>query len=260
MLMKRFVLTMTMAALTMGQAAVAQNRVKNVYTEAQQLKVEQVMNTEQTVQLNRYLFAGYNTLCLPMSMSAEQLAGAAQGLKVERMAAIRQEGSTLCVYFVDCTAEGIRAGVPYLVFSPVAQYLRAKNTEANGMNENLVTIRMNDEQGNQVSFASSWQMRNKDGLYGIPAKQNVAVLESVLVRTTSDQSILPTRCGFSWENQSASATKLEIRHAAASEVTAIKRIENGDMRMENAYDLNGQRVNNAAKGVVIQNGKKIVKH
>lgn len=264
LLMKRFVLMMTMAAVAASQGVFAQNRVKNLYTEAQTLKVEQVMNTEQTVQVNRYLFAGYNTLCLPMSMSAEQLAGAAQGLKVERMAAIRQEGSTLCLYFVDCTAEGIEAGVPYLVFSPVKQYLRAKNTEADKVDEELVTIRMNDSQGNQVSFASSWELRNKDGLYGIPAKQNVEILESVLVRTTADLSILPTRCGFNWESQSPAADKLEICHASGAEITGIRdalRLNNNEeIKNNNTYDLNGQRVNASAKGVVIQNGKKIVKH
>lgn len=260
MLMKRFVLMMTVAAMAVSQGVFAQNQVKNLYTEAQTLKVEQVMNTNQTVQLNRYLFAGYNTLCLPMSMSAEQLANAAQGLKVERMAAIRQEGNTLCVYFVDCTAEGIEAGVPYLVFSPVKQYMRAKNTEANGVNEDIVTIRMNDDRGNQVSFASSWQLRNKDGLYGIPAKQDVAILESILVRTTSELSILPTRCSFSWESQSSSAEKLEIRHASAAEVTAIQTVKKTDVANGATYTLQGQRVNASAKGVVIQNGKKVVKH
>ena len=72
-LMKQFVLMMTVAALMSSQNVLAQNRVKNLYTEAQTLKVEQVVNTEQTVQVNRYLFAGYNTLCLPMSLTAEQI-------------------------------------------------------------------------------------------------------------------------------------------------------------------------------------------
>ena len=168
--MKRLVLTMAAAAVMCSQSATAQNRVKTMYTETQSLMVEQVESAEQTVQLNRYLMAGYNTLCLPMSLNAEQLQAAAKGVTVERFVGIRQEGTTLCLYFTDCTNSGIEAGVPYLIFSPTAQYLRARNTESDGIDTELKTIRMIDGQGNQVAFGSSWELRSKEGLYGIPAK------------------------------------------------------------------------------------------
>ena len=118
--MKQLVLTMTAAAMLCSLSATAQNRVKNLYTESKTLKVEQVENMEQAVQLNRYLFAGYNTLCLPMSMSGEQLAE--RGITAERLTAIHQEGTTLQLHFVDCTNEGIEAGVPYLIYSSKSQY------------------------------------------------------------------------------------------------------------------------------------------
>ena len=258
--MKNLVLTMTLAALLCSQSAQAQRTVKNLYSETSSLKVEQVQNTSQTVQVNRYLFAGYNTLCLPMSLSATQLESAAPGMKVERLEAIRQEGSTLCLYFVECTGQGIEAGVPYLVFSPTKQYLRVKNTEATSISDELKTIRLSDAQGNQVAFSSSWNMRSKEGLYGIPAKQNVDVLESVLVRTTGDLSFLPTRCGFSWEQQSASANSLEIKHASAGDVTAIRAIDGqNSAAAAQTYDLNGRRVAAPAKGIYIQGGKKILR-
>lgn len=257
--MKQFVLMMTVAALMSSQNVLAQNRVKNLYTEAQTLKVEQVVNTEQTVQVNRYLFAGYNTLCLPMSLDANQLESAAAGVKVERLAAIRQDGNVLSLLFVDCTTEGIEAGVPYLIYSPKAQYLRAKNTEANGFDTEVKTIRMTDDNGNQVAFGSSWNLRTKDGLYGIPAKQDKAILESVLTRTNGEQSFLPTRCGFSWEQQSTTAGKLEIKHVSMGEVTAIRTAISDEQGDGSVYDLNGRRVNGNGKGLYIQNGKKVVR-
>jgi len=258
--MKKTLLTLAAAAILCSQTATAQ-AVRNIYTEAQKLNVEKVMDGEQTVQLNRYFMAGYNTLCLPLSLDASQLAAAAKDLRVERMVAIAQEGSTLCLYFTDCTAEGIEAGVPYLVFSPTAQYMRVKNTEATLASDDLQTIRMTDGQGNQVAFSSSWNLRTQEGLYGIPAKQNTAVLESVLISTTADQSFLPTRCGFSWEQQSASANGLKIRHITASEATAISSVKTaGNIGSDAAYDLNGRRITSTAKkGIVIQGGKKIVK-
>jgi hypothetical protein len=211
---------------------------------------------EQAVQLNRYLFAGYNTLCLPMSMSGEQLAE--RGITAERLTAIHQEGTTLQLHFVDCTNEGIEAGVPYLIYSSKSQYLRLKNTEAGRINTELKTIRMSDGQGNQVAFSSSWDAKQKDGLYGIPAKQNVTPLESVLVRTTADLSFLPTRCGFMWDQQSSTANKLEIKHAALSDVTAINGITQDNAADAVNYDLQGRKVTSTSKGLRIVNGHTVV--
>ena len=255
--MKQIVLTMMALAVTC--AVTAQNRVKTLYTETQTLKVEQVQNMESPVQVNRYLFAGYNTLCLPMTLSAEQLQAAAKDIRVERLAAIRQEGSTLQLLFVECTNEGIEAGLPYLVFSPTRQYLKAKNTDANGFDTEIKTVRMDDGKGNIVSFASSWDKRQKNGLYGIPAKQDVEILEAVLVRTTEDLSFLPTRCGFSWEQQAPTAEKLEIIHtnnAAIAGIKDVKRETSGDNRY---YDLNGRSINTPnQKGVYIHDGKQVI--
>jgi hypothetical protein len=249
-----------MMALAMTCTATSQTKVRNLYTESQTLKVEQVQSTDNPVQVNRYLFAGYNTLCLPMTLSAEQLAATAKDIRVERLAAIRQEGNTVQLLFVDCTNEGIEAGMPYLIFSPTRQYLRAKNTDAYDIDTEVKTVRMTDNRGNQVSFASSWNIRQKDGLYGIPAKQNVEILESVLVRTTEELSILPTRCSFSWDQQAPSAEKLEIIHTNMADVTAIgQQVKVKSNADENIYDLNGRHVSAPAKGIYIKGGKKIVK-
>ena len=108
--MKQIVLTMVALATICTQSATAQTRVSNLYTETQSLKIEKVQDTANPVQVNRYLFAGYNTLCLPMTLSAEQFAAAAKDVRIERLAAIRQVGSTVQLCFVDCTNDGIEAG------------------------------------------------------------------------------------------------------------------------------------------------------
>lgn len=255
--MKRFVLAI-MAAAAIGTQAVAQNKVKNVYASASQLQVEQFQNVDQTVQLNRYLFAGYNTICLPMSLDAQQLAAAAQGVQVERLVAVGQEGSTLNLYFIDCTNEGIEAGKPYLIYSPTAQYLRAKNTDAVMVNTAIETIRMTDGEGNQVSFGSSWASKAKAGLYGIPAQQPTTPLQSILVRTEGDKTFLPTRCGFSWEQQSATATELKIRHITSmSELnpTGIRSQSVADGTVD-VYGINGKVVKRQASGTDVKSLKK----
>ena len=94
MRMKHLVLAMMMAT-ALSTTAVAQNKVKNIYASSAKLDMELMQKGDQAVQLNRYFFAGYNTLCLPFSLTADQIAAAAKDLKVERLAGIQQEGQTL---------------------------------------------------------------------------------------------------------------------------------------------------------------------
>ncbi len=55
--------------------------------------------------------------------------------------------------------------------------------------------------------------------------------------------------------QSASTFGYPLDNAGT---TGIAQIENGESRMENVYNLNGQRVNKATKGLYIVNGKKYI--
>lgn len=244
-------------AAALCTAAVAQTPVKNLYTSGETLDLGQLQNTEQTVQLNRYLFAGWNTLCLPLSYSAQQFA--AQDIRLERLVGIAQEGNTLNLYFLDCTNEGIQAGQPYLVFSPRSQMLRLTNIEATAVSDYLKVVRFDDRAGNVVSFGSSWTAQRQEGRYGIPAKQETTPLESILIRTDSEKAFLPTRCGFSWEQQSATATDLAIRHIQSpDEATGITSLDSGTS-VDVIYDLSGRKLTNAGRGIVIQNGKKVLK-
>lgn len=250
--MKQFVLSLVIAA-AVCTTAFAQNRVKNIYASSQKLNIEMLQNSDQTVQLNRHFFAGYNTLCLPMSITAEQLGD----IKVERFAGIQQVGNVLNLYFVECTADGVEAGVPYLVNSPKTQYLRIKNTDAQVIDSQVKEITISDRNGNVVTFGGGWETIKQAGRFGIPAQQDVTPLEAVLIKTTPEQSFLPTRCGISWDQQSASAKELRIVHISESEATAINNIS-VQSTSSNAYDLSGRKVNDSAKGLRIQNGKKMV--
>jgi len=253
--MKHFILSMM--AMALCTAAGAQTKVTTLNANATKLNVEQLQNSEQTVQLNRYLFAGYNTLCLPVSLTAEQLAAAAKDLRLERMVAIKQVDSDLNLCFVDCTADGLQAGVPYLVYSPTKQYLRIKTGGYMNADTSLKPVRLGDDNGNEVTFSSSWELVKEKGRYGIPAQQPVTPLESVLIKTDADKNFLPTRCGFVWNQQAFSARELKIQHftdmGAVTAITAIKTTKD-----TGRYGLNGQKLNSQKKGITITNGKKIV--
>jgi hypothetical protein len=58
--------------------------------------------------------------------------------------------------------------------------------------------------------------------------------------------------------QNATAKKLSIVHLAASEVTSLKNVIKMENSDENLYDLSGRKVSQNSKGLLIQNGKKMV--
>lgn len=263
--MRHFTLVL-MAATAFCSQVFAQSRVKNLYTSTMALNVS-ALQSDQPVQINRTLFAGYNSICLPMSLNAEQLQEAAPEVQVERLAAIRQEGSVLNLYFMDCTSEGIEAGVPYLIFSPKFQNLRANSTKAEAVCTELQCVTKTDEMGNQVTFGSSWESVQVADRYGIPALQDTDVLQSVLIRTNGNNTFLPTRCGFTWDRQSASALSLEIKHISSLQgiETSISRLqaENADVSIYNANGVLVQKgnINTAMSslpaGVYVIEGQKI---
>lgn len=264
--MKHFTLTLVAAAAFCSQLF-AQNKVKNLYTTGETLNVG-LLNDKQPVQINRTLLAGYNTICLPMSLTAAQLQAAAKDVQVERLISISQEGSTLDLFFLDCTDEGIEAGVPYLIYSPTLQTLRARSSDAAAVSTDLKCISKTDAQGNRISFGSSWESLQVDGRYGIPAMQDEDELQSILICTSGDKTFLPTRCGFTWDNQSATAQSLEIKHITdmTGEATCIKDLEASNAVVD-VYNTQGAMVkgniniNKAMqtlpRGIYVINGLKI---
>ena len=232
-----------MAAATICTSTFAQPRAKYVYTSSTTLNVEALQDQAQPAILTRTLFAGYNTICLPMSLNAEQLQAAAKDVQVERLEMVRQEGSTLNMYFLDCTNEGIEAGVPYLIFSPTFQTLRANTENASGFSTELKSVTKSDGAGNTVTFGSSWEMLKVEGRYGIPAQQDTYILESILIRTEGDKAFLPTRCGFTWDEQTSTAQALEIKHVTSLEDvgTSIEKLQATNAKVD-VYNAQGTLV------------------
>ena len=240
--MKKITLAlMTMVALCIP--AQAQERVKNIYTSGDALNLEALETPGQSTTLYRTLLAGYNSICLPMTLNADQLQKAAPGVQVERLAQIRQEGNTLTLVFLDCTAEGIQAGTPYLIFAPKLLTLKASSTLASAISTQLRSITKTDNQGNQITFRSSWESLRVEGRYGIPAQQDTYPLQSILVRTDADKTFLPTRCGFTWDKQAPTATNLQIKHVTSLEgmETSIETLQ-AQNTLENIYDTKGNMV------------------
>lgn len=263
--MKKFTLSL-LALGAMSVSAFAQS-TKYLFTSGQQLDTSVFTQQTQPFQLGRTLFAGYNTICLPVDLTADQLQTIAQNVRIEEFTAIRQEGDVLNLYFTDCTDKGLQAGHSYLIFSPTQQYMRIKSSQVSGTGIDILPTTLADGQGNKVTFSSSWQAITADGRYGIPALQDTDILQSMLVRTEGDKTFLPTRCGFTWDEQSTTATTLQIRHITSTEgmETSISRLRAEGTEVD-VYDtagnllLRGTTVGKAQqqlpKGIYVIGGEK----
>ena len=124
--MKKLLLTLSLLICVTFSLS-AQNKVKYVSSNTSSMNLTSLNDNNVNTVITRQFLAGYNTLCLPFSMSNEQLSSSAKDIRIERLAGVGQEGSTLCLYFIDCTNEGIEAGMPYLIYSPTTQTLRAQS-------------------------------------------------------------------------------------------------------------------------------------
>ena len=240
--MKKITLAL-MTAVALCVPSLAQQKAKNIYTSSNVLNLETLETPGQATTLHRTLLAGYNSICLPMTLSAEQLQQAAPGVQLERLAKIQQNGNTLTLVFLDCTAEGLQAGTPYLIFSPKLQTLRATSTNAKAVSTQLLSVTKTDAAGNQVTFGSSWESLRVEGRYGIPAQQEAYPLQSILVRTDADKTFLPTRCGFTWDKQALNATDIEIKHVTKLDgtETSIEKLQ-AEIAIEDVYDTQGNLV------------------
>ena len=244
--MKHFTLLIAAVMALCSESFAQTVRTKYINANAESINIELLRQRESPVQMSRILLAGYNTICMPMTLNADQLQTAAPGARVERLAAMRQEGNTVNLFFIDCTADGIEAGVPYLIYTPKTQFFRAKSNDVIAVNTELKDITMSDAHGNRVIFGSSWNTLKTYGRYGIPAKQDKEILESVLIRTNGEQSFLPTRCGFTWEAQAPAAMELKINH-----ISALSEIADG---------IEGLKANNALVDIYDANGILVRKH
>jgi len=238
--MKHFTLIAVALMALCSHVSAQATRVKYVSTSSKTMNIETLTQTDQPVQLVRVLFAGYNSICLPTALDAVQLQEVAKDVRVERFTGMRQEGDVLNLFFVDCTDEGIEAGVPYLIYSPTTQNLRLR-TQSNLLNKQLNSITMNDNAGNRVLFSSSWESVQTEGRYGIPAKQDTEILQSILVRTDGEQIFLPTRCGFTWQAQAAGVNSLQIKHVKAADADRIASLK-ASTDIVDIYDVNGALV------------------
>lgn len=251
--MKRILLSAAMLAALSASAQTFRPTRTYVSTSAQQINIESLQSAD--ARLGRIVYQGYNTLCLPFSLTAEEFAAAfGAETTVEKAIGACAENDTFIICFADCTGQDLEAGMPYLIHTEKLRSITLSNSTGMTVSQPS-SVRLNDNQGNVATFRGSFERLEPVGTWAIPATPGE--VPSDLIKCDGARILNPTRCFFTWDSVDA-ASKMEIRHMGVE--GTLNGINAADVTTADGttYNLAGQRVNNT-NGVMIQGGKKVIK-
>lgn len=254
--MKKILLTAALFVATM--AASAQTLTLSTYSGT---NVSNLNGQVRDVKMSRSIFKGWNTISLPFAMTEAQIdEHFGSDCRLEKFVGVETTASATTMLFQDVKAQGIEANTPYILYYTG----ETKSIPMLVSNATLVAgdapIAFNDLNGMTVTMRGVQKSVDSKGLYGILAKDND---EASFVNVSDLGSLFyATRCYVEVSNiDNAQSTNLVLatRHLAANQTpTGINAVENGGAA-STTYNIAGQRVNNDAKGIKIQNHKKYAK-
>lgn len=227
--------------------------VKYISTSGTEINTE--LAREATTRLTRVLYQGYNTLCMPYSLTAEEVAATfGQDVTLEKPVGAFVEGNDFVLCFAECTSEGIEAGMPYLLHAAESHYVSATNSTGMVV-DTPAFVTFGDGQGNVATFRGSFERLEPVGTWAIPAVQGE--IPANLICCDGARILNPTRCFFTWDQQNG-ASNMVIRHYAAGEAVTGITAANITTADGATFNTAGQRVQQG-HGVMIQGGKKVIK-
>lgn len=214
------------------------------------------------VTADRYFFTGWNTLSLPFAMTEQEIDDVlGQGVKLERLVGVTQEGNEIVLNFQDCKAEGIQANMPYILYYPGETGTKRFQTDAQVTNkESKVT--MSTGYGVEVTMNGAPIKTDGKGLYGILAINNV---DANFTYIDNDKAFFyATRCYISIPSEQEFT--LTTRHWANGEVTSINEIAAANdiidvynvLGVRVAHNIKASDVNNLQPNIYVVKGRKIL--
>ena len=194
------------------------------------------------VTMNRIVKADFNSVVLPFDLTAAQVQAAfGTGSEVYAYTEESESAEAITVNFNKVVAGTISANVPVLVKATLASESQVFN-------------------GVQVVAAENAKVAGKyTSFVGVYAPETVAIGdyfigEGYLYKSAGETSIKAFRAYIAMPEE-AGEVKMFINGLATriSEINGVAAAENGAI-----FNLAGQRVNKAQKGIFIQNGKKVI--
>lgn len=216
--------------------------IAEVYTldEATSAATIDVVSNE-TVLLKRTFIAGWNTVCLPLAINdVEAFFG--EGAKAYNFTGYNDDVLSFS------TVDELTASYPYVVYVPAAitEPMKLQN----------ITITSNNNEGfysysNGVYFRGTYApiaAPGMEGKWGVTTDAHIA-------KGTESASIKGFRAYFEGIGEDLTNARMSFTDLATGITQVIEPKPFGDNRV---YNLNGQHVENAKKGLYIVNGKKVV--
>lgn len=211
---------------------------------------------------DRYLFTGWNTISMPFSMTEDEIDEAlGQGVKLERLVGVTQQGNEIVLNFQDCKDEGIEANKPYILYYPGETGTKRFHVNAQVKNqESKITMTT----GGGVEVTMSGTARKTDGkdLYGILAINNV---DANFTYIDNDKAFFyATRCFITISGDQQFT--LTPNHLTKGEITSINDIAAPSdivdvynvLGMRVAHNIKAGEVNNLAPNIYVVKGRKIL--
>lgn len=249
--MKKFLL---LAAICCTTIAMAQSQQKRVVIDTwDRVDVADYDGQTKNIHMVRYMFNGWNTFCVPFSMTEQQINDVfGADCKVETLVGAEGNDNDVTIYFNDVKAEGIQANKPYLIYyTGETKYMtfRTENVVLDASGEENVSF--STKEGTNVALNSTYKHLTGTEFYGILAKDNAEVAFSPVSADLS--GFYPTRCYLSVNGQNKA--NIIVKHGTPTSIEGTIVVDENNGKR---YNVAGQQVNDSHKGVVIQNGKKYI--
>lgn len=195
----------------------------------------------------------WNTICLPFAVSASDIEG--QFSEVKELSSITVNGENVSMKFADASA--MAAGKPYLVKTEEDDVttVTATNVAISASPTVSNTVVTDDDSNYTVTYVGTFSGASLNGDDNANAW---VVSNSLLYNVNSNVSVGAYRGYFTVDAVGGSVKGLSLGFDDLE--TAIEAIDNGDSKMDGdaIYNLAGQRVQKATKGLYIINGKKVM--
>ena len=198
-------------------------------------------NVERTVKLTRAIGADkWNTIVLPFDLTEAQVKQVfGEGVKVAALTS----GTSDKLSF--STVTEMVANQPYAI--KVADAFSSATLEG-------VTVKYSEAPTQTVG---NWQFVGTYTKGKVPT-DSYFFSSNTLYQAEDETNTIKAFRGWFTYNGATPARQLTFSVDSDSETTGISEIENSKSKIENYYNLNGQRVEQPRKGLYIVNGKKIV--
>ena len=217
--------------------------IAEVYTLSENSSDDVETVNDETVMLQRTFAAGWNTICLPFAVADNTAIKAlfGTGAKVFNF----KNFANSMIEFEAVTS--MTAATPYLIYVPavITEPIRVNNVTISSLNTTAETVRHNS-----ITFQGSYAPVAAGGLtdmYGVTTANKLA-------KGNANTTMKGFRAYF--EGSLAGARIYTFDDATGiSHVYQAAEVFGDDDRV---YNMNGQHVENAKKGVYIVNGRKVV--